>query len=93
MLGHVDRQHLLERAAATLGVLGLFAVLPFYIASGLAAPLWAIVLLMAFWLALLATAIRWFTRFPWPILAMPFVAAAVWWLTMTLGESLLGWQA
>ena len=86
-------QPLLQRAVAIVGVLGLFAVLPFYLASGLAAPLWAIVLLMAFWLLLLVTAIRWFTRSPWPILAMPFVAAAVWWLTMTLGEQALGWQA
>ena len=30
---------------------------------------------------------------PWVVLAMPFVAAAVWWLSMTLGESVLGWQA
>jgi hypothetical protein len=89
----MDGRRILERAASTLGVLGLFAVLPFYVASGLAAPFWAIILLLAFWLALLTTAIRWFTRYPWPILAMPLVAAAVWWVTMTLGESVLGWQA
>ena len=89
----MDNRRILERVVATLGVLGLFAVLPFFVASGLAAPLWAVALLLAFWLALLVTAIRQFTRHPWPILAMPFVAAAVWWLTMTLGESVLGWQA
>lgn len=89
----MDNRRILERVVATLGVLGLFGVLPFYVASGLAAPLWAVVLLLAFWLVLLVTAIRWFTLRPWWILAMPVVAAAVWWLTMTLGESLLGWQA
>ncbi|CAN7405721.1 hypothetical protein [Knoellia sp. LjRoot47] len=89
----MDGRRILERVVATLGVLGLFAVLPFYVAAGLAAPMWAIVLLLAFWLVLLVTAIRWFTRWPWPILALPFVAAGVWWLTLTLGESLLGWQA
>lgn len=86
-------RQILERVAAIVGVLGLFAVLPFYLASGLAAPLWAIVVLLAFWLLLLVTAIRWFTRRPWVILAMPFVAAAVWWLTLTVGEQTLGWQA
>ena len=89
----MDGRRILERVVATLGVLGLFGVLPFYVASGLAAPLWAVVLLLAFWLVLLVAAIRWFTLRPWWILAMPVVAAAVWWLTMTLGESLLGWQA
>ncbi|MDT0215441.1 hypothetical protein Q9R29_16235 [Rothia sp. ARF10] len=89
----MDNRRILERVVATLGVLGLLGLLPFYLASGLAAPLWAIALLLAFWLVLLVAAIRWFTRRPWWVLAMPFVAAAVWWLTMTLGESLLGWQA
>lgn len=89
----MDGRRLLQRSASTVGVLGLFAVLPFYAAAGLSAPLYAVALLLAFWLALLTTAIRWFTRWPWAILAMPFAAAAVWWLTMTLGESFLGWQA
>lgn len=89
----MERQRILERVVATLGIVGLFGVLPFYAAAGLAAPLWAVVLLMLLWLAFLVTAIRRFTEWPWAILAMPFVAAAVWWLTMTLGESVLGWQA
>ena len=86
-------QRLLQRAGAIAGVLGLVAVLPFYVSSGLAAPLWAIVVLMALWLLLFILAIRWFTRRPWVVLAMPFVAAAVWWLALTLGEQALGWQA
>lgn len=89
----MDGRRVLRRAASTTGVLGLFAVLPFYAAAGLAAPLYAVVLLLAVWLLLLTTAIRRFTRWPWAILAMPFVAGAVWWLAMTVGESVLGWQA
>lgn len=89
----MDNRRILDRVVATLGVLGLFGVLPFFVAAGLAAPLWAVVLLLAFWLVLLVVAIRRFTRRPWLVLALPFVAAAVWWLTMTLGESVLGWQA
>ena len=89
----MDRQRILERTAATLGILGLFAMLPFYLASGLVAPLWAIVVLMAFWLLLLASAIRWFTTRSWLVLVLPLVAAAVWWLALTVGEQSLGWQA
>jgi uncharacterized membrane protein YhaH (DUF805 family) len=89
----MDRPHLLERVVASVGVLGLLAVLPFYVASGLAAPLWAIVLLLLFWAALAVCAYRWFTRRPWVVLILPLVAAAVWFLSLTLGEQLLGWQA
>ncbi len=89
----MDRQRILERAPAILGILGLFAILPFSLASGLVAPLWAIVGLMAFWITLLVTGIRWFTKRPWVVLAIPFIAAAMWWLTITVGEQALGWQA
>ena len=89
----MDRRTVVERLAAGLGVLGLLAVLPFYIASGLAAPLWAIILLLLFWAALLVCAIRWLTRRPWVVLALPLVAFAVWWGSLMLGERLLGWQA
>lgn len=89
----MDGRRLAERVAATLGVLGLLAVLPFFVASGLAAPFWAVVVLLAVWLLLLVVAIRSFSRSPWLVLVLPVVAAAIWWLTMTLGESVLGWQA
>ena len=68
-------------------------MLPIYAASGLAAPLWAIALLLSFWLVLLVTAILRFTRSPWLVLALPVLAAVVWWAVMTLGERVLGWQA
>lgn len=89
----MDGRVLLERAVATVGVVGLLVTLPFYLASGLAAPLWAIVVLMIFWLVLLITAFRWFTSRPWLVLLIPFLAVAVWFGAMTLGEQVLGWQA
>ena len=89
----MDGRRIPERVAASVGALGLLAVLPFYVSSGLAAPLWAIVLLLLFWAALAVCAWRWFTRRPWVVLALPVVAAAVWFLTLTLGEQLLGWEA
>jgi len=82
-----------ERVAASVGALGLLAVLPFYVSSGLVAPLWAVVLVPLFWAALAVCAFRWFTRRPWVVLVLPMVAVAIWFLALTLGERLLGWQA
>lgn len=89
----MESRTVLERVAASVGMLGLFAVLPFYISSGLAAPLWAIIVLLAFWLLLMVTGIRWFTTRPWLVLLFPVVAFAVWFAAITLGEQVLGWQA
>ena len=89
----MDGRQVVERVAASIGALGLLAVLPFYVSSGLAAPLWAIVLLLAFWAFLAVCAFWWFTRRPWVVLVLPVVAAVVWLLTLTLGEQALGWQA
>ncbi|MFP5345437.1 MAG: hypothetical protein ACLGIA_00165 [Actinomycetes bacterium] len=63
----------------------------FYLASGLMAPLWAIVVLLvcwlalAFWLARLALASSWWTPAP------PVVAVVLWFGALTAGERLLGW--
>lgn len=86
-------QLIVERIVAVVGVVGLLATTPFYIASGLVAPLWAILLLWVFWLALATLALRWFRARPWLVLLLPFVAAGIWWLSLTLGENLLNWQA
>jgi hypothetical protein len=89
----MDGRRILERVVATLGVLGLVAALPIYLSSGLVAPLWAIVVLLLVWAALAVYAVRWFTRRPWVVLLLPFIAAAVWFAAITLGEQVLGWQA
>lgn len=90
---HPEPSRIPARIAAVLGVLGLVAVLPFYLASGLVAPVWAIGLLWAVWLALAVMAVRWFTRRPWVVLVLPLLAVAIWWTAITLGEQALGWQA
>lgn len=89
----MERQQVLERVAASVGLVGLLAVLPFYLASGLVAPVWAIGLLLLAWLALAVTGVRSFRRRPWVVLLLPVLAGALWWLVITLGEQLLGWQA
>lgn len=80
-----------RRVASWLGLLGHLAVLPYYLASGLVAPLWAIVLLLLAWLGLLALAVLAVrARSAWALL-IPVAALAVWWAGITAGELFLGW--
>lgn len=64
-----------------------------YLASGLVAPLWGIVVLWIGWLVGLWLAIIMFRRrSPWT-LAMPVLAIGYWWLIITLGERFFDWTA
>jgi len=81
-----------ELIAIVFGVLLHLAIGFFYLASGLLAPLWAVAILWAIWLALAYLMWRWRTK-PFHVLAIPFAAAAIWWGVITLGDVLLGWTA
>ncbi|WP_448628035.1 hypothetical protein [Geodermatophilus sp. URMC 64] len=70
---------------------GLVGVL--YLASGLVAPLWAIVLLVACWVLLAVLLIRLARRGSWWTPVVPAAALATWYAVLTLGERLLGWTA
>jgi hypothetical protein len=77
-----------------LGLAALLAALPFYLASGLMAPGWAVALLLLIWLALLILAIvLLFRRRPVAVLVTPVVAWLVWFGGLTAGENWLGWTA
>lgn len=76
---------------AVLGIALLLVVLPFYLASGLVAPLWAIVVLLLVWALLFVLACRWFRRHPYRVLLLPVLAAAAWFGTISAGEAFLGW--
>lgn len=97
---HEPRPAELDDAAARLaGGIGMvvgaglhLAVGLFYAASGLLAPGWAVLALGAVWVALAVVLWR-NRRRPTVTLAVPFVAAAVWFVTMRAGEALLGWTA
>jgi hypothetical protein len=64
-----------------------------YLASGLVAPAWAVVLLCLVWVGLLVLGVRWFMTRPLRVLALPFVAAALWFGLLTAGALLFGWTA
>ncbi len=65
----------------------------FYLVSGLAAPLWAILLLDVWWMVLTMIGMRLVERRSYLVLLIPVVAASTWFVLMTFGESVLGWTA
>ena len=73
-----------------LALAALVALAPFFIASGLMAPGWAVALFIAVRLALFVAGCVWIRRRPLRVIPLPFVAVAIWFGGMTGGE-LLGW--
>jgi ABC-type uncharacterized transport system permease subunit len=74
------------------GLLHLFMGV-FVLASGLLAPWWAVILLVAVWLALWLPIWRWRRAHPFRTMLVPFAMAAIWWATITAGDVWLGWTA
>lgn len=83
----------LRIGAAVLAAIGMLAVGVFYLASGLVAPIWAIVVLWLIWLGLAWYGLRLARAGSYLVLAVPIVAGAIWYLVLTVGEQALGWQA
>ena len=63
----------------------------FYISSGLIAPLWAVLVLIAIWIALAVGLIRRRATGARTLL-VPTVAAAIWFVAISAGEMFLGWR-
>lgn len=81
-------------AGGVLALVLLVLEAPFFLSAGLVAPLWAIILLDAIWLALLSVSIVMIVRRkPWWAWGAPVVAALAWALIISIGELALGWQA
>lgn len=76
------------------GVAGLAHLLVgyLYLASGLVVPAHALVALWIWWAVQAWFLVRLARRNSWWTPLVPVVAATSWWLILTLGESLLGWQ-
>jgi len=90
---HDSSTRIVGYVGAGIGTALLLVALPFYMASGLMAPAWAIVVLLLVWLTLFVLAVRWFRSHPLRVLLLPVVAMAVWFAAMYAGELLLGWTA
>jgi len=87
------RPSLAARIAGWLGLLAHLAVLIFYAASGLVAPLWAVVVLLVIWVALLVLAIVLLRRRPAWALVVPIAAVAIWFAAISAGDAWLNWTA
>src|SRR3712207_5240064 len=83
----------LIRAATVVAMLALLVLAPFFFAAGLVAPLWAVIPLVAVWVALFVLGRPWWRRRPLWSLVLPVVALLVWWGGITAGETWLGWTA
>jgi VIT1/CCC1 family predicted Fe2+/Mn2+ transporter len=89
-----DARTIAKYVAGALALAAMLALAPFYFASGLMAPGWAIGVFITGWLVLFGLGcylmIR---RKPLWIVPLPFIAAAFWWGGMTAGGAWLGWTA
>ena len=76
-----------------LGLLGFVAVGWLYLATGLLAPMWAVVVLWVIWILLLVVLVRAWKTNPWVVLGVPLVAYLIWAAVLLAGEFFLGWSA
>ena len=82
-----------RRALLVVAVLLHLGVGVLYLAAGLVAPLWAVLLLWAAWLVLAYLLVRlWARRAPLALL-VPLAAVGLILGIVTAGEQLLGWTA
>jgi hypothetical protein len=86
-----DTRTVVEHVLAALALTALLAIAPFFFASGLMAPGWAVALFIVIWLALFVVGCVWVRRKPLWVVPLPFVAAVIWLGGMSAGEALLGW--
>jgi hypothetical protein len=78
---------------AALALAAMLALAPFFLASGLMAPGWAVTLFLVVWLGLFLLGVVWIRRRPLWVLPLPFVAALIWLGGMSAGGAWLGWTA
>jgi hypothetical protein len=81
------------RVAWWVGLAGHLVVLPWYLASGLVAPAWAVAALLGAWLALLAVGVRLRRTGPLWMLLVPVADVVIWVATVSAGETAGGWTA
>lgn len=72
---------------------GLASAFFLYAASGLVAPPWAVVALLAFWATLLALAFRWWTPHPKRLVVLAVLAVVLWFVAIAAGGFFLDWSA
>lgn len=80
------------RALLVVGF-GLHLVAGFFVlVSGLVAPWWAVLVMLAGWAALLVLGIQNRHR-PWFVLSLPVLSAVMWFVVVQGGAMIFGWTA
>jgi len=86
-----DRRTVARYVLGGLALVAMLALAPFFVASGLMAPGWAVVVFIVIWLALFVQGCLWIRRKPLRVIPLPFAAAAIWLGGMSAGGAWLGW--
>jgi ABC-type Fe3+-siderophore transport system permease subunit len=74
-----------------IALAGLLAMSILFFATGLMAPLWAIVGFIAIWAILVLLGRVWIRRHPWRVVLLPVIAAIILFGGLRAGTALLGW--
>jgi hypothetical protein len=74
-----------------LALAGLLAMSILFFATGLMAPLWAIIVFIAVWVVLFVLGCLWIRRHPWRVVPLPLIAAVILFGGLRTGATLLGW--
>ena len=74
-----------------IALAGLLAMSILFFATGLMAPLWAIIGFIAVWAILFALGCVWIRRHPWRVVLLPAIAAVILFSGLRAGVALLGW--
>jgi hypothetical protein len=86
-----DTRTVVKYVVAALALAAMLALAPFFVASGLMAPGWAVVVFLVIWMILFGLGCAWIRRKPLWVVPLPFVAAAIWLAGMSAGGAWLGW--
>ena len=84
---------LVSYVLAALALTAMLVLAPFFVASGLMAPGWAVVAFLVVWVVLFVLGCIWIRRKPLWVIPLPFAAAAIWLAGMSAGGTWLGWTA
>ncbi|MFP5282908.1 MAG: hypothetical protein ACLGIF_05600 [Actinomycetes bacterium] len=86
-----DRRLIAAYVGGGVALVLMLVMLPFFVASGLMAPGWAVALLLLIWTSLFVTGLFWIRHRPLWVLPIPLAAAGIWFGIMWAGGELLGW--
>ena len=80
-----DARTVAKYVVAGLALAAMLALAPFFLASGLMAPGWAVGIFIAVWLLLFGLGCFWIRRKPLRVIPLPLIAVVFWYGGMNAG--------